>query len=238
MRNKFRTPQERAPKSSAAVKNNAPAYSLSSQIPDCYNDTYIRAIPRDPVHAFIYWELSGNENIHKHDTQSESGGRYADKHEVIKIQQNPPVGPKPIPPTAPVQFGQTFHTVQAFEDVNHTRSSSRQTVAQINPQSPVGNTYVETQRCGGSIKAEYGVENNSGGNQLQKKSFQILASSPVVQTSEPAVKQLTLTKKGVDTNALLERSSVNLNIILSNGISGISHLSSGNLYNVKAKENS
>jgi hypothetical protein len=34
-----------------------PAYTLSTDIPDSYNDSYVKAIPKDPQSAFVYWEL-------------------------------------------------------------------------------------------------------------------------------------------------------------------------------------
>ncbi len=36
-----------------------PRYFFSNDIPEKYNDTYLRAIPRDPLWLFAYWELSG-----------------------------------------------------------------------------------------------------------------------------------------------------------------------------------
>ncbi|MCL2218369.1 MAG: DUF4912 domain-containing protein [Chitinispirillia bacterium] len=35
---------------------NTPAYTLPSDIPKNYDDTYVRAIPKDPQSAFVYWE--------------------------------------------------------------------------------------------------------------------------------------------------------------------------------------
>ncbi len=36
-----------------------PKYFFSTDIPDKYNETYLRALPRDPLWLFAYWELSG-----------------------------------------------------------------------------------------------------------------------------------------------------------------------------------
>jgi uncharacterized protein len=36
-----------------------PKYFFSTEIPDKYNETYLRALPRDPLWLFAYWELSG-----------------------------------------------------------------------------------------------------------------------------------------------------------------------------------
>jgi hypothetical protein len=37
------------------------AYSLSAEIPKSYNDTYVRAIPKDPQNTFVYWEMPKKE---------------------------------------------------------------------------------------------------------------------------------------------------------------------------------
>ena len=221
LRNKFRTPQEHKqaadePKSRAAAKNNAPAYSLSTQIPESYNDTYVRAIPKDPQHAFVYWEFPENKKCAKNDASSAKGNKYAGKHEVIKIQQTPRF-----------QIGQTFNTIQTFQDVNHTHPPSAHAAAQINPQSHIGNTYVETRRCEGGIKAEYGLQSDGQNGDSPKNAFEILASSPTVQNSDPSIKQIYSAKKGVDTNALTAYSLVKLNT--SQNISGLEHLSSGTI---------
>ena len=43
-----------SPKSAMA----GPKYFFHSDIPDSYNDTYMRAMPRDPEWLFVYWEIS------------------------------------------------------------------------------------------------------------------------------------------------------------------------------------
>jgi hypothetical protein len=35
-----------------------PKYFFHTDIPDAYNDTYMRALPRDPEWIFVYWEIS------------------------------------------------------------------------------------------------------------------------------------------------------------------------------------
>jgi hypothetical protein len=40
------------------TKDNGPKYFFHSDIPDTYNETFMRAIPRDPEWLFVYWELS------------------------------------------------------------------------------------------------------------------------------------------------------------------------------------
>ena len=37
--------------------NGGPKYFFSSDIPDQYRDTYMRALPRDPLWIFVYWEI-------------------------------------------------------------------------------------------------------------------------------------------------------------------------------------
>ena len=51
---------EPAPKAEAP-KPAAPAYTLCADIPECYNDSYVRAIPKDPQNTFVYWELPKSE---------------------------------------------------------------------------------------------------------------------------------------------------------------------------------
>jgi hypothetical protein len=42
-----------------ATSSKGPKYFFSTHIPDKYNETYLRALPRDPLWLFAYWELSG-----------------------------------------------------------------------------------------------------------------------------------------------------------------------------------
>jgi len=56
LRNKFHAAPES--KLHAEPEKEAPAaYSLSAEIPKSYNDTYVRAIPKDPQSTFVYWEM-------------------------------------------------------------------------------------------------------------------------------------------------------------------------------------
>jgi hypothetical protein len=45
------------PPEEAPAPTSAPAYTLCADIPDSYNDSYVRAIPKDPQNTFLYWEL-------------------------------------------------------------------------------------------------------------------------------------------------------------------------------------
>jgi hypothetical protein len=271
LRNKFRTPQKQnrsKPQSGAqaAALDQGPAYSLSTQIPLHYNDTYVRAIPRDPQHAFVYWERpsqkdskdikkSEGQGVDRHETVKtqhapafqdvkypqtvlnfqadstvKSEEHAVEKHETIKIQHTPAF--------QDVKYPQTILNFQADNTVkndNENRSHYTNTVAQINPQSDTGSTYVQTPCSGGEIRAEFGIESRD-----PKKPFEVLTSSPTVHNSEPTVKQITGAdvKKGVDTNALVSFSSVNLTQILHKSISGIDHLSSGEFYNIDTEKRS
>jgi hypothetical protein len=40
------------------ISSDGPRYTFKSEIPENYNDTYMRAIPRDPQWLFVYWEIS------------------------------------------------------------------------------------------------------------------------------------------------------------------------------------
>ena len=234
LRNKFREPQKQSrsePQSSpqAAVLDKGPAYSLSTEIPQSYNDKYVRVIPRDPQYAFVYWEQSGNnkDEKDKNDTNAGKSENSPDnKHAVIKIQHTPAFQNVNYPQTVcNFQDDNTFKN----DDGNRVNSHSANTVAQINPQSNIGSAYIQTPCSGGEIKAEYGIESSN-----PRKPFEILASSPAAENSEPTVKQIANVKKGVDTNALVLFSSVNL----SKNISGIDHLSSGELYSAGTEKKS
>jgi hypothetical protein len=58
-------PVEQAEKTTAPVFTlprepvMGPKYFFSTEIPGAYNETYMRALPRDPLWIFVYWELSG-----------------------------------------------------------------------------------------------------------------------------------------------------------------------------------
>jgi len=49
-----------SPKSFTLSKpTDSPKYVFNADIPENYNETYMCAIPRDPLWAFVYWEISG-----------------------------------------------------------------------------------------------------------------------------------------------------------------------------------
>ncbi|MDR3013492.1 MAG: hypothetical protein LBU70_09850 [Chitinispirillales bacterium] len=94
------------PKREKTVITNIPAYSLNTDIPKKYNDTYIRTIPKDPQNTFVYWEVPKEKaadsgipnwgNIHAdHD-------KAAWIHERVSTRQSTPdPQPWPIPETRP-----------------------------------------------------------------------------------------------------------------------------------------
>ena len=244
LRNKFRAPQKQSrselqSSSPKAALDQGPAYSLSTEIPQNYNDKYVRVIPRDPQYAFVYWERPEQKKDSKYtndkkDIAAEKSVNAVDnKHEVIKIQHTPAF--------QNVEYTQTicnFQTNNAVDNTGKNDDGSRinshhaNTVVQINTQSNRGSAYVQTPYISGEIKAEYGVEKSD-----PQKSFEITASSPAVHNSEPTIKQLTNVKKGVDTNALAALSSANLTLFSKN-MSGINHLSSGELYSANTEKKS
>ncbi|MCL2688354.1 MAG: DUF4912 domain-containing protein [Chitinispirillia bacterium] len=242
LRNKFRTPQKQSrsePQSSAkaAALDKGPAYSIGTDIPQSYNDKYVRVIPRDPQYAFVYWEQPEQNRVNKNekdnkDKSAEKSESCVDnnKHAVIKIQHTPAFQTVNYPQTI-CNFG-TDNTV-SNNDSNQINSHHSNTVAQINPQSNRGSAYVQTPCSGGEIRAEYGVESGN-----PQKPFEAIAASPAVENSEPTIKQIVNDKKGVDTRALVLLSSVNMANIFSKNISGIDHLSSGELYRADSEKKS
>lgn len=48
----------RAKSTFPVIAKIGPRYSFKADIPENYNDTYMRAIPRDPQWLFVYWEIS------------------------------------------------------------------------------------------------------------------------------------------------------------------------------------
>jgi hypothetical protein len=44
--------------SARKIQASGPRYFFNTEIPDSYNETYMRAMPRDPQWLFAYWEIS------------------------------------------------------------------------------------------------------------------------------------------------------------------------------------
>lgn len=70
-------------KSKPAVNSKGPAYTLSTEIPERYDDNYMRAIPRDPQNFYVYWEVSQK----KIDEKKTSGKDYAPENNFLQIQE-------------------------------------------------------------------------------------------------------------------------------------------------------
>lgn len=63
-------PRSEPPPQEEPSAPRAAAYTLCADIPECYNDSYVRAIPKDPQNTFVYWELPKDQAI---------GSLFADK---------------------------------------------------------------------------------------------------------------------------------------------------------------
>jgi hypothetical protein len=80
--------------SPAPAATSAPAYSLPTDIPKNYRDTYVRAIPKDPQSAFVYWERPREET--RACVFPDMGTAHVGNDEVTRVQQqlghgnNPP----------------------------------------------------------------------------------------------------------------------------------------------------
>jgi len=63
----------------------AAAYKLCADIPECYNDSYVRAIPKDPQNTFVYWELpkdQANSSLF-----ADKGTAHVKNDEAVRIGQ-------------------------------------------------------------------------------------------------------------------------------------------------------
>jgi hypothetical protein len=57
LRDSLRTHARSEPQPQEDAAQNTPAYTLCADIPENYNDSYVRAIPKDPQNTFVYWEM-------------------------------------------------------------------------------------------------------------------------------------------------------------------------------------
>jgi hypothetical protein len=69
----------------AAGATGAPAYSLSVDIPKSYDDTYIRAIPKDPENTFVYWEMPKEKA--ETGVFPDKGTAHVNNQEVARVQE-------------------------------------------------------------------------------------------------------------------------------------------------------
>ena len=107
LRNKLLAPsrENAVGKREKSATVNAAAYSLSANIPTKYNDTYVRAIQRDPQGTFIYWETpkenAADRGIPDRGSAYTSNDNAAQIRKIINAPKPPQTAPLPIPPTTP-----------------------------------------------------------------------------------------------------------------------------------------
>lgn len=65
---------------------NAPAYSLPTDIPKNYDDTYVRAIPKDPQSTFVYWEMP--KEVTRECVFPDKGTAHVNNHEVARVHEH------------------------------------------------------------------------------------------------------------------------------------------------------
>ncbi len=63
-----------------------PAYTLCADIPESYNDSYVRAIPKDPQSSFVYWEMpaAGGDD---RSLYADKGTAHVGNDEAVRIGQ-------------------------------------------------------------------------------------------------------------------------------------------------------
>jgi len=64
---------------------SAPAYSLPTDIPKSYDDTYVRAIPKDPQNTVVYWERPREET--RICVFPDKGTAHVGNDEAARVQQ-------------------------------------------------------------------------------------------------------------------------------------------------------
>ncbi len=62
-------------------QNTGPKYSFSTSIPEKYDDSFIRAIPRDPQWMYVYWEAPQKVMA------EQTSGRYMYGQDALRIQE-------------------------------------------------------------------------------------------------------------------------------------------------------
>jgi hypothetical protein len=88
--------RSRVVQSSLAQQKGEPRYSFSTHIPETYNETYIRVIPRDPQSVYVYWEIAP----HHSDASSGSIQKAARILRLTEIQGDSPEEDLSGPPSA------------------------------------------------------------------------------------------------------------------------------------------
>jgi hypothetical protein len=66
-----------------AAKPGAPAYTICADIPENYNDAYVRAIPKDPQNTFVYWELP--KGLAEGSLLADKGTAHVENGEAVRI---------------------------------------------------------------------------------------------------------------------------------------------------------
>lgn len=83
LRDSLRARPEQPQEDENIAKTNAPAYTLSTDIPDNYNDSYVKAIPQDPQNTFVYWELPKGQA--EGSLFADKGTAHVENHEAVRI---------------------------------------------------------------------------------------------------------------------------------------------------------
>ncbi|MFP4163116.1 MAG: DUF4912 domain-containing protein [Chitinispirillaceae bacterium] len=67
-------------------KSAGPAYTFSTELPEQYNDTFMRAIPKDPEWIYVYWELPEKTPS----IQTTSGKKYVTQNDLLHLRETVP----------------------------------------------------------------------------------------------------------------------------------------------------
>ncbi len=83
LRDSLRARPRSEPPPQEAKASRTPAYTLCADIPESYNDSYVRAIPKDPQNTFVYWELPKDQT----DTSlfADKGTAHVGNDEAVRI---------------------------------------------------------------------------------------------------------------------------------------------------------
>ncbi|MFP4012596.1 MAG: DUF4912 domain-containing protein [Chitinispirillaceae bacterium] len=193
VRNKSST-KERKPDFAAGDKG--PAYTFSTDIPERYDDNYMRAIPRDPQHVYVYWEVSEE----KKNEQKRSNRDYAPKDAFLKIQE-----------IIPSQSDRT-----ARRDIHEKQKQ----IAPVEiPTESRNSLYVEIPRSGKNYKMEYGTSD-------EKQRFSPTAAAPVFNMAGTGIGPVKAPNPDVDTEFLTNLSYGNADSGLKDSADTLPYMSS------------
>jgi hypothetical protein len=65
---------------------SSPRYHFSTEIPQLYNETYIRALPKNPDSLFVYWEIAQGA---LQEIEKSLGDDYVHSRHVLRLHQIP-----------------------------------------------------------------------------------------------------------------------------------------------------